>query len=66
MFTLSCKDMGVATCSYVAKGKTKEEVMKMAGDHFMKAHPKEAKEAMKKYTKEEGMKMMEEKIMEEM
>ena len=53
MLTLGCKDMGIATCNYVAKVKTKEEIMKMSEDHFMKKHPKEAKESIAKYTKEE-------------
>jgi predicted small metal-binding protein len=66
MYTLSCKDMGIETCDFVAKAKTKEEAMKMASDHFMKAHPKEAKEMMEKYTKEESTQMMMDKIKEEM
>lgn len=66
MYTLSCKDMGMPVCDYMAEGKTKEEVVKMVGDHFMKAHPKEAKESMEKYTKEEMTKMMMDKIHEKM
>ena len=58
--------MGMATCNYMAKGKTKEDVMKMASEHGMKAHPKEAEEAMKKWTKEETMEMMGKNIKEEM
>jgi predicted small metal-binding protein len=38
MKTLACADLGVPECSYVAKGETAEEVVKMMGDHAMKAH----------------------------
>ena len=60
MYSLSCKDMGIEKCNYVAMGETKDEVMKMASDHFTKAHPKEAKEMMDKMSKEE----LEEKMMD--
>ena len=50
MYSLSCKDLGVPTCNYVAMGESKEEVMEMAKNHAMKAHPKELKENMEKYT----------------
>jgi predicted small metal-binding protein len=53
MLSLSCKDMGVEKCDYVAMGETKEDVIKMTTDHMMKSHPKEAKEAMEKMSKEE-------------
>ena len=52
-YSLSCKDMGLVKCNYIAMGETQEEVMKMAGEHFMKVHPKEAKESMEKMSKEE-------------
>lgn len=66
MYTLACKDMGMPTCPFVAKGATKEETMKMLGEHVMKAHPMEMKESMKKMTKEQMDKMMMDKMMEEM
>ena len=66
MYTLSCKDMGISTCDFVGKGKTKEEAIKMASAHFMKAHPMEAKEATENMSKEEMNKMMLGKVKEEM
>lgn len=38
MKTLSCKDMGLMDCDFVAKAETAEEVMKQAGDHAKTAH----------------------------
>lgn len=59
IYSLSCKDMGI-NCNYVASGESREEVMNMANEHFMKAHPKEAKEIMETMSKEEiDQKMME-------
>ena len=66
MYTLTCKDMGVGTCDYVAKGKTKEEVIRMLEEHAMKEHPKEIKDMMAQNTKEEVEDMMADKIKEEM
>jgi predicted small metal-binding protein len=58
-YSLSCKDMGMK-CNYVATAESREEVMDMAHEHFAKAHPKEAKEAMEQMSKEElDQKMME-------
>ena len=65
MYTLSCKDMGIA-CDFVAKGDSKEEVMKMGNEHFMKEHPAEAKEWGAKYSKEEMKQMSMKKIKEMM
>ena len=64
MYSLSCKDLGVGTCNYVAMGETKEEVIEMTKEHGMKAHPKEMKENMEKMSKEEMEDMMMEKIIE--
>lgn len=64
MYSLSCKDMGIEKCDYIATADSREEVMKMANEHFMKAHPKEAKEMMQKMSKEEAEKKMMEKIVE--
>lgn len=38
MFTLACKDLGMADCPFVAQGETKEEVMTKIGAHAMQAH----------------------------
>lgn len=38
MKSLSCHDMGMASCDFVAKGATPEEVMKMMHDHATSAH----------------------------
>lgn len=59
MYSLSCKDLG-PKCNYVATAESREEVMDMARDHFMKAHPKESKEKMDEMSKEE----MDQKMME--
>lgn len=64
MYTLSCKDMGIETCDFVAKGETPEETMAEAAEHFKAEHPKEAEESMQKYSKEEMDKMMMDKIRE--
>lgn len=64
MYTLSDKDMGI-DCDYVAEGKSKEEVMKMAADHAMKVHKEEIDEKMKTMTKGEMDEMMMKAIKEE-
>ena len=66
MYTLACKDMGMASCPFVAEGETKEDVLKMMGEHGMKNHYKEMQESMGKMTKEEIGKMMTGKIKEKM
>lgn len=38
MFSLSCKDVGMADCPFVAQGETQEEVMTKIGQHAMQAH----------------------------
>jgi predicted small metal-binding protein len=38
MKTLSCKDMGDATCDFVAKGETDQEVMDMMMAHVKEKH----------------------------
>lgn len=38
MYTLSCKDMDQPNCSFVAKGETKEEVLKASMTHAAEAH----------------------------
>jgi len=53
MYSLSCKDMGMEKCNYVAMGETKEEVIEMTNDHAMKVHPKETKDAMEKMSQDE-------------
>ncbi len=39
MKSLACADMGMPTCSFVAKGATDEEVMNMLMEHVKTAHP---------------------------
>ena len=59
-YSLSCKDMGMEKCNYVATAESREEVMDMTKEHFMKVHPKEAKEKMQEMSEEElDQKMME-------
>ncbi len=57
-------DLGI-DCQYVAEGKSEEEVMEMAKEHAMRAHPEEMKEKMDQYTEEELDDTMKEKIKEE-
>lgn len=38
MKSLSCKDMGMADCEFVAKAETAEEVMKQSAEHCKSAH----------------------------
>ena len=38
MKELRCKDAGQMQCNYVARGKTVEEVMKLASEHGKTAH----------------------------
>ena len=64
-YTLSCKDMGVAACDYVAVGETREEVVKMASEHGIKVHPKEMKEYMSKMSKDEMEQSMLDRVVEE-
>ena len=52
-YSLSCKDMGVEKCDYIAEGETKEEVIDMATQHGMKVHAKEMEGMMEKMSKEE-------------
>jgi len=64
MYSLSCKDLGMEKCDYVAMGETKEEAMQMSKDHAMKAHPKEMKEKMEKMSEEELKQKMMDAIVE--
>lgn len=57
MKTLSCEDMGVKGCPFVAKGETDKEVMDMLKEHAMTAHP-EKMEEMKGKEEEMGKMMM--------
>ena len=68
MYTLKCKDIediGVPDCDYEAKGKDKEEVIKMAKDHLENEHPEQFEEAQKKWPPEEMDKIFEDNIIEE-
>ena len=64
MYSLSCKDMGIEKCDYVAISETKEKVIKMVTDHFIKNNMKEAKEMMEKLSEDEMKQKMMEKIVE--
>lgn len=41
MKTLSCKDLGAATCPFVATGETEEEVVRKMVDHATVVHPED-------------------------
>ena len=53
------KQLKCATCEYMAKGNSVEDVMSKMWNHVKKAHPKIAEKEMKK-PKEERDRMMEE------
>ena len=62
MYSLSCKDAGIEKCDYIAMGESKEEVIEMAKNHFMKAHPKEAKAQMENMSEKDMKEKMMSKI----
>lgn len=64
-YSLSCKDLGMPQCNFVAKGETKEEVMEMINDHAMKVHAEEMKEKMKSMSKKDMEEMMMDNMKEE-
>jgi predicted small metal-binding protein len=37
-YTLACKDAGQTTCPFVARGKTKEDVLAQAAKHGKQVH----------------------------
>ena len=65
MYTLMCKDLGMANCAYIAKGHTEEEVISMMFEHGMLAHSEQLQEMMQTMTREELSEMMREKIRRE-
>ena len=58
---LSCKDMGMEHCSFVAHGNTAEEVKEKLMDHVMHVH-KDMMKAMSEEEKERMMKKMDEML----
>jgi predicted small metal-binding protein len=36
--TLACKDLGISSCPYVARGKTEDEVMEKGAKHGKDVH----------------------------
>lgn len=58
MYSLACCDAGF-DCGFVAKGQTKDEVMKMGMEHVKKVHPEKAEE-MEKMPREEAMAIIKE------
>lgn len=57
MKTLSCADMGEASCSFMAKGNTKEEAADKMIEHAKTAHADKMKEMMAEKS-EMGIKQM--------
>jgi predicted small metal-binding protein len=66
MKTLSCKDLGVAGCDFVAKADTAEGAVKMATDHASMAHKEKVDEMAKTMTPEQMHDMMLAKVKDEM
>jgi predicted small metal-binding protein len=68
VYILKCKDVedvGVPSCPYVARGRDKDDVVKMEMDHFENSHPDEYKKALKDMSPEEIEKKMEDSVEEE-
>ncbi len=63
MKSLSCKDMGSATCNFVATGMTEDEVIGTMMQHATVTHPQDM-EKMKAMPKDQMMAMMKSKIKE--
>ena len=51
IYTLICSDMGIE-CDHISRGISKEEAIKEENAHFVKEHPAEIKELLKKYSKD--------------
>jgi predicted small metal-binding protein len=66
MKTLACKDLGVATCDFVAKADTAEGAVKMMSDHATMTHKDKIDEMAKSMTPEEMHEMMMAKVKDEM
>ena len=58
MKELTCKDMGIMECDFVAKGETEDEVTQSMMDHAKQAHP----EKMGAMPEEEMRNMMKSKV----
>lgn len=64
MYSLSCKDAGMAGCDYVAMADSQDEVMNLAMEHAHRAHPEETSLMLEKMTDEEIREQMESKVKE--
>lgn len=64
MYTLACNDLG-ATCEFVAKGETQEDVLQTMTGHASAAHAEEMAKMSEGKTPEEIKAMLTEKMKEE-
>ena len=58
MYTISCHDMGMMDCAFVAEGSTPEEAMAASKAHGMSAHAEKMAEMMKTMSEEQMMDAM--------
>jgi predicted small metal-binding protein len=65
MFVLTCKDLDILNCHYVARADTEDKVILDMMEHAMIAHPEKIKELTEVMSKEEIIAMMREKIQQE-
>lgn len=62
MKSLSCADLGDASCHFVAEGQTDEEVLGKMKAHVTETHPDKMKEMAATMTEDQIMAMMKSKI----
>ncbi len=62
MKSLSCADLGDASCHFVAEGQTDEEVLGKMKSHVTEVHPDKMTEMAKTMTEDQIMEMMKSKI----
>lgn len=64
MKTLSCADLGVEKCGYVASGEDDDEVVNKMLEHGRKAHSEKIKEMMENMDEDEIKDFMKARIVE--
>ena len=62
MKTLSCREMAMVDCDFVAKGQTDEEIVQKMTEHAKMAHKETMGDMMKKMTVDEMREAMTKKI----
>lgn len=62
MKSLTCKDMGISGCTYMAKGMTEEEAIRNLVNHAAVSHSKEMADMKKRWNDQEMAEAMKKKI----